>query len=661
MKCIRECICILLFCVTGTLLTPSLAFSDATRFIPRIYSYSGELEIKAKHDFSVDEKPTGKSRKHYTDLREKLNLSVLGYVYHPRLITLSLKLSGGLKHTWYNAESISSNHTSTANEYELRALILPEHPYSLELFTLHVSPFRTGRLIKGPRKDIYSKGAIFNYKKSPLFFNARYTTYTIETGSSRTDSKTYGFSGSYYLGPTVTTVGHSKIESKSRSDDINENFYLKNRIGSKTAILKSDVELSKSSKRYSALERLETETLLWTEEFDVRALENLTWKAYFSHLDRKEKNKGETVSTITDNIRLSVNHRIYNSLFTNYTKSFIFSRGEKAGRTETISDQLQMTYIKKIPIGALETGFSYLSSTMERRGGPNITVSNEAHRFSYFISLQYKPILGVSSIEMEAFNITTFETKRFPFKDTDFMILDYDSAEILILSLPSQIDFIEWFPYEFIYVSYEIEGDLELLTKTFSYNVKLKLLKNRITPYYIYKKTTQEVLSGVLTRRMDDSPSHTIGVDIMIPDLPVKFTVNVQRVYSDINPSLRYNATAEYIKNIDPTTRITAKINYTKINYYKGVATRAYSSSKYSVFAGLHRSIPRKMLYMSVIGAYNRFEGERISNAYSLGGSLTWKYSKLDVSLSANLNYTDQEDSKRFFSSYYLNVKRRLF
>lgn len=654
----------------GLALAPSTAYSDAARFIPRIYSYSGELEINARHEFDKEKTLTGKTRSSDLTLIEKLNLSVLGYVYHPRFMTLRLKLSGGLRHNWYDTKETHSDRTSSAYGYDFMVRILPEHPYSLDLFTMRTSPFVGGRIVKGTRKDIFSKGAIFNYKKGRLFFNARYITNSTEMRRASSDSKTYGISGTYYLGPSSTTAGYSKTESKSTGGikGFNESYHLTNKLGSSPVSFISGVSLSKSSQENPSYPRLENETFAWTEALNVSLPGNFEWKANYSRLEHKRKEDGESEISTENNVRLTVSHRLYQSLSTNYTKDFRFSKSDAGGKIETISDLLSMSYTKKIPIGTLKTGFSYQTSLSERKGGPDITIT-ETHNFDVveanggILFLRQRPILDEASIRIRisAINLDTGASGRFELRlDEHYMILDYETAEILIFDLPPEIDYIEWYPENY-HVSYKVPGDVELRTKTLSYNVRLELFKNRISPYYIYKRTTQDVLSGTWTRKQDDSPSHTLGVDIMSRDLPVTVSGYVQRVYSDINPSLKYSAKLEYRKSLDPTTRLTAKAEYARTNYYERTATQSYSSTVYSISAKLQRSIPRKKLNMSLRTAFSHLEGKRRANNYSLAGNLTWKVGKLDVGMSAALNYSDRKDSSRLASSLHLNVKRKLF
>ncbi len=76
-------------------------------------------------------------------------------------------------------------------EYEFRTLILPEHPYNLELFVLRYNPFVIGRANSEIGSVTLSKGALFTYKKRPVKFKLNYTIG--DTESSRSNSETENF------------------------------------------------------------------------------------------------------------------------------------------------------------------------------------------------------------------------------------------------------------------------------------------------------------------------------------------------------------------------------------------------------------------------------------------------------------------------------------
>ncbi len=663
-KCIKECICTIFLCAIGIILAPSFAFCDATRFIPRIYYYSGELEIDARNEHRAEKTPSQTFKTRDTTLIESLNLSVLSYVYHPRFITLNLSLSGGLRHNWYQTDNFSSSRTSSARKYNFRVRILPEHPYSLELFTMRYSPFVSGRRIKGTQTDIFSKGALFFYKKNRLFFNTWYVTNTIDMGQSQSDSKTYGINGTYFLGPSSTTAGYSKTESKTKGSlrGITESYNLNNQLGSAPVSFISSISLTKWSQELQEFQDLDNQTLTWVETLNVSLPGNLTWSARYRYNEYKQKGK----EAETENkVGLTMSHKLYQSLSTSYTKEFEFIKTGSQGKIETITDSLSMSYIKKTPIGTLRTGFDYQTSLSERTDSPEINVT-EIHDFYVvearggILQLRNRPIVDETDITIRIFN-------TYLIRDEHFIVLDKATAEILIIYLPDEIYDIIYSgdsePVAKYYVSYILPGDVKLRRTTFSYNVRLNLFKNRVSPYYIYRKTTEEVLSGSLPyEQIENAPSHTIGVDIMSRDLPVAISGYAQRVYSPVSPSLSYSATLKYHKSLDMTTHFSSSATYTKTSFYKGTGTSSYSYSNYTLTARLQRYIPRKKLRMGITGSFSRTEGSRItSNLYSLTGNLSWKIQKLEIDLSAGLRHADSHRRSVLASSVHLNVKRKLF
>ena len=124
--------------------TPSTVFAQMSQFIPKISDYEGFLEVDATYE-SDENVTSGRSAKR-SDLflKQMLDFSALGHVYHPKFILFSLRLAVGLQEESFSAGGTSKFSTGAADEYEFRAMVLPEHPYNLELYHYKLEPLAKG-------------------------------------------------------------------------------------------------------------------------------------------------------------------------------------------------------------------------------------------------------------------------------------------------------------------------------------------------------------------------------------------------------------------------------------------------------------------------------------------------------------------------------------
>ena len=211
--------------------------------------------------YESDNNVTNSNRIKTTDLfmREKLEFSASGYIYHPRFILFLTKVAAGVKHESFSNEFETQRfNTLFADEYEFRVLVLPRHPYHL----LNCIPSRFEPLTKmtfsgQAHATAYSKGAIFRYKKKPYFFNAHYTEDSTDAGTGSNTVKRYGMIGTYYkelTGERYYSVAAAYDHANLTDRDfigLSDEASLSGSFASRTLGLSSGVIVSRSDQRFS--------------------------------------------------------------------------------------------------------------------------------------------------------------------------------------------------------------------------------------------------------------------------------------------------------------------------------------------------------------------------------------------------------------------------
>src|SRR3990172_6680487 len=218
---------------------PSPVSAALSSFVPKIYDYSAELEIDATY-YTDENKSNGRGFK-TTDFfsRERLNFYLTGYVYHSRFIQYSLKLSEGLKQRNYTNNTVTSGWIpGIASGYDFTMIILPEHPYNLQLFARRYEPLSKQTLASQAPSVNYSKGAIFTYKKKPYFVTLSYVNNITEATQSTYTNTSYSANATYYkqysdnrLLALSGSYNHRDFSSSlSSADNSSDDIYLNNNI-----------------------------------------------------------------------------------------------------------------------------------------------------------------------------------------------------------------------------------------------------------------------------------------------------------------------------------------------------------------------------------------------------------------------------------------------
>ncbi|MBI5099474.1 MAG: hypothetical protein HZB30_09590 [Nitrospirae bacterium] len=661
------------------LMAPAVALGDMRRFIPRIYSTEGELEVNMSHEERENLIAETGLKTSDTFFSEKIVLTANGFVYHPRFILFLGKLGGGSSQEKFKSNSSAEADEGSWNnmfikEYEFRTLILPEHPYNLELFARRYNPFIIGRAAPGLKAVSLSEGALFTYKKRPVTFKLNYTFTNTESNKSTTDTKhlnTYanyfkenfslagGFSRSDSRNSTGWTGSKFKFDSYSIENQIRlfqRKVYLTS-IASQVVSRQKTIAISITGNRFS-----------WTEQLNMYLPWNFNTLLTYNYFKTTEKTRdlgtyAERILTSKSNgAGLSITHTLYNSLNTAYNFNYN-SSSTSTGDSMSTMHFLNSAYTKKIPWGTLMASIQLSNSILDRRGAPTVTDENaNAPIFGEFTLRQ-------SDVDAASIRVSVIDPVLGPIeltKDIHYSLIPFGNTfTIFVKDIPAAAKNPDpLFVYEFRVAYSFTVGSFELEKSGFGYTIKLALFDSLVNPYYGYSHETQKLLSGTLPGGPDEVTSQTVG--LLIQKRPYSLLMEYQDYESRFNPSKRYRAETSYRQNFALTTNLDARVYYKHVeNLESPFNPNSTTVTSTGIDLKIGKRFPRKNLTVSAVGSYSNIKHNFETNTYSFGTTVSWSIAKLDLSLGANVSHTEtaldtgkQEIMNQF---YYLTMKRKLF
>jgi hypothetical protein len=650
-------------------LVPSLSSGETGQFAPRVLDYNGDLELGMTRIDSRTMYEGKSANSGETTMREKLHLSAVGYLYHPRFILLSTDFSGGLDQVSFERNGVSSRNVNSLREYGLRAKFLPEHPYNLELFALRFEPVTSSRYGPAVHSITDERGALFRYARKPLFLNLDAVDSSTTSGASSSDSRTYRASGTYLIGPTSNTASYSRSDSAdSLGSRIAQDTYLfGNQFSLDPLFVTSRIEGNEQQQNSFAAPPMDTKGFSWSEQLQS----DLPWRLRTTASYNLQRNTvtsgtmtgqaGTATSNKTDSMGLALSHRLYESLTTEIGMNRT-SFQSMSGNTDSRSRHLSAFYTKKVPAGVLTASANLRNTLSDRNGAPLIL--QESH--SAVIS-------GDFSLNAQSVDITTISVwvkdpvtgSLILLTNTQYLVQFVGtSVRIVILALPAT--FTVGTVYEFL-VSYAVvPADVELETANESYEVRASLLDNLVSPYYGRSFMTQKVLSGALPGGPDDSITDTAGIALLKG--PFSFAGEYSRNRSQRSPSHSLRNSASYRAPLDPTLDLSANIGHERNTYEATEAvpvSNGYSERITAAGLLLNKRYQRAKLNISAGISYARRLSLIDSETFALNASLSWRIGKVTLLLSASDNHlettTANGDQTASSAHYYLTVNRKLF
>ncbi len=651
------------------LLTPAAAMGAEKIFFPQLSAFEGDMEFGLSRE-EYNNKTNGRGiGTEDSTATERLRLGTVGYVYHPRFITFRLKGAWGLRQEDFDSESVGHRRTSgTTEEYDLRAWLLPEHPYNLELYTVRRNPLLAGRLQPGSNIVSYEKGATFRYLWMPWSFETGVNQ--VNTSGNNTfayDSHGVFAAGSAFLGPTTTSASYFRTVTEELSgvrENTRDRYYLSNRISQPLFTLNSRVEQQEEHRGGLTRMPATDDRLNWNEDITIPLPAHFLASAFYN-VDRERTSMlffppdlPEQSFSRTETGRFTLNHILYASLRTNYSVQYL-DIGSSTGNSDSVSQSVSTVYTKLIPGGRLTLGGLLNRGEQTRKGAP--TTLREAHQIvapgSFF--------LNGTQVNISTISVWIQDPPGSPVLLQPFQYQVNQAGprtEIQILSLP--VPFALGIPHQFLVDYQTIPADVALLNRQTGYNLRLELFNNTMNPYYNHSSNEQRVVSGRIPGGPDLTTSDTIGLQVLVA--PFSLLAEYANYRSRTNPFESWRAGADYALQMTESASVTARLFHSRTAYADTIqGTKGYSDELTETSVQFRRDLPEQHLNLSAGGSYAVRYTFTTTQAYSANAIILWRLGKLEARAGATSTYSTSSlphgQQRASSNYYYFTLTRHLF
>jgi hypothetical protein len=646
---------------------PSNILGQELTFIPTFNSYHGELELDMMKQTTGTKHGDQVSKVSDTVFQEKFNFNADGFVYHPRFIVFSAYLSEGIDQ---GRTSGSGGRSDTALDYELRTTVLPEHPYKLDLFTLHHDFVnRPATFIQGQTSTLDEQGASFSYRGRPFSFGASYNTLNGETSTTKVDSTSYRMHANYNLPwmMNLANYAHSESASSAGVHSAYDSYGFGNTIRYTNIVLDSRVNNIDISQVRTFDPELQTHTFTWMENLQAPLPWNFKAMASLDYVDENNLTAaGLSSPEHEENNRslgtgFNLTQYLYQSLITSYSINNHTS-DSISGEFTTKSETLGSAYTKTIPTGLLRADIIFSKSESDLLGTP--TILNEVHSAALLGSflLNQQNVIDSSIVVQVKDPVTSVLTKL---PQSDYLINHLgNDVQITIISVfpvtplvdPAAI-------YEF-HLNYSLSQQSQTDQTAHGYSLKTDFLHNMLSAYYSYFTSKQVAVIG--SGGSDISELETIGMTCRID----QYTGLVERKIfrSTINPYDSTRAMAQFLTPLSDVSNIYADISYEHTDFLPSPRppfTAAHIMNTLGMNVRTDIKFPSKNLNLFVSGSYFLIKALVDSDIRSLNAYLNWRVGLISVDLGVQ---TSRNETKTATSSdalmsnyYYFTLRRALF
>lgn len=631
------------------LAAPSRSTAEWTDFLPRPYEKHVWFDTYASWERDHSSGDASAVRWDDTFFRERLTLESDGYSYDPRFLLYHLSVAGSGKQELYNNNSYTGNgdwQLDGGIEYDARMLLLPEHPYNVEVFATRREPVYRQQAATSRDTVMENEGLTLRYDKKPWFLHGSFINTDLDSDGSDSSVQNLNLDGKWFKrflnGNELTFNGAftpSWYDNNTGLDGNSLEYYGSNLIDLQKLRLSSNVSQNTFKQTQDSFNHYDTDQFAWWELLSIY----FPWN-FRTDLAYRRRNDDSTVENVAlkrhysadgDNVQLDVVHRLYESLDTRYRLTSD-DRQSTNGKSHTLTNAAVMDYTKEIPHGRLLLGSTFSRSDLDNKGFADVV--NDAYAAT--------PVPGTFSLhQVDVDPNSIVVVMRSPLPPFEMIPLvegvhyqvntALEPFEIQLTALPPEFAL----PGSFdIYVSYSMQtGDYELRTDNGGAAISFEMLDNLVTPYFRYLAQRSDVLSGTYPGPPIDSDSYTSGLRILWG--PLRARGEYQILDWDINPWRAGRAELQYVGNITRSITAYATASYVNRHYLGGdppYSTLDFTEEVVTVSGNVTKQIWSRNLYVTIGGAYTHLTGLSDSDAWSANSSLVWHVGKLDVTLSAS-------------------------
>jgi hypothetical protein len=665
------------------LLCTGRAWGAAKQFLPRYTEFSGDFGIGSLYEWDKTESSsTPTSTRSDLTIQEGISAQGLGYIYSPLFVSLLTDVTLGLQQEQVdNNGEKSSYYDGNANQFKQTFMILPSHPYNLELYFLRATPMTAGTAGSGGSVVIYEQGARARYEERPWSGTLSYVNHE-SSGDLSSDHQSLLSNLSYYQAGTsiAGTYNQNTSSSLDGSDNSIRDMYNLNftkklekvRFYSRWTRDEQEEEedfpgLAESTSRIEGDELYGETDIELPHNFDT-ALTFRQWDKNATYI--RESNTTESF-TESQNYGFRLHHRLYKSLNSSFTANQQ-TTDAISGDMNQQNYRLGFDYYKKIPWGNVAAGVWDGLSFLENNGAPVALFETHAIDTGLnFFSLAYQTI-DPASIEVRLIDFNNNGRTVLLIEGLHYLVTRFPTSfRVTILTLPFDV-LVDpggnvWdYTYK---VDYAFEpADYDMRTKDWGSSLQVALFDNLVTPHYAYSQSDQEITDGTFPGEPGRSKSHSLGLGFGLN--PFTGDVTQSWLRSNTTDEDRLTTFVAYSRDITAFTSGHLSLSFEDVQtsqFELGSVgpTTDLSEQFYSAQAQIQTVLPQKNMNASLATSYTLYQGLGESTNISIYSNLVWHIGLLDLNLSAAYTTSDTafDDSSttRQFATVRVMLKRKLF
>lgn len=492
-----------------------------------------EGAIEAVVDFTRQDVRTGRSPQTSIESRrteERLTLRNVGAsLYDPRLATFSLGGTFGLSQERLRTESGSASREGTLWGYDAFASVLPEQPYSLNLFANRNQAFLSRELAGRSEIQTESRGTTIFGRRLPIpsILSLRQELQEEEsrTGDvvARRDERRNIITYEGQRG-WIDSEMDLRYEFVDSSDRAVPDLSFRSHEGSLNYSLDFGSELNwRWDSRLRAFTRAGVADLTTATADELLRIDHTErlrteYRYFLTHTDTP--GGATTIHTGTFSLR----HRLYESLTTTLGADASF-QSLPGGQKERYRGRLDLAYTKRLPgegrlVAGLGGGFEYED---DRFGVTETFIPQESHTaaspFALPIPLN-NPFVVTASVVVTKVALgplpagcAAFSVPRTLTEGMDYTLRTVgDVTEIVPVACSLTSAGIN--PGDTIAVDYRFSVSPSLTFTTVTWRADLSLDYRWIRPFFVHEQTEQTLVSGRDGRFLDDQRSDTVGTEL---------------------------------------------------------------------------------------------------------------------------------------------------
>lgn len=653
-------------------------------FTPKIVHYSGNLRLTSVYEEKESSSNTKTKRTTDTVVREDLDLGIGGYIYHPRFIRYIASGSAGLQQEKFTSNTYNSSWVVGSTEkYDVRAMILPYHPYNLELFSSLQTPLLTARVSDSRRTETYQSGAYFRYKERPWSGMLGYVHQETEAIGRRHSNRyisRIGFRKKRFSASARYRHVASSDEDGSASKE--DTISLNNSIGYKILHLGSSFSL-RENKRDQEKNSLEfnTRQKLWSEILRIDLPWNFKTDFFFSQNRQDDDKTFDTTATFnselvtvrateerfrnSDKIKWGLKHELFESLNSQFSASYQ-DTDSTGGKDRLTNINGGLSYRKKVYADSVFTSRIRAGQSRLVRTGAPLVLEDTGHTAdaSYEFTLSYKSI-DVNTIQIDLIDKvdeTTVTLTKGPHwnvvESSPFIKIKITNDPAIFVVNP---DDATRYTYNASYSF--IPEEFESVTKDAEFTMRLDLWKKLLSTFYTHAQQRTDIEEGSSATEPSQQKSDTYGIAFF--KNPYSGRASYKRITSTSEPRKIWVYGLDYKKRLPDDLNLNIGLEHTDEHSLATADDEEEKLRTYQALANVIKKFPRKNLNFNVSGSYIKTEGHRQSSAYTLNSGVTWKVGKAEFNINADHTFSennnDGNDSEDTSSKILIQMKRKLF